>query len=139
MILFSEKIKAQAAAAAKGIGGVVHIDKITDGRILEISQKVTQAAKDTLGEKLEKVILFGSYARGDFDSGSDVDFFVLADIPQGESNKWSNWIDEHLADLWFEYDLLVCIHLTSKAVFDRYYKVMPYYQNVISEGVELHG
>ena len=37
-------------------------------RINEITQKVLKAAKDTLGDKLDKVILFGSYARGDYDS-----------------------------------------------------------------------
>jgi predicted nucleotidyltransferase len=104
-----------------------------------VTQKVLTVAKDTLGERLDRVILFGSYARGDFDSDSDVDIFVLADVPHEETNRWSNRIDEHLADLWLEYDLLVCIHLTSKSMFDRFYNVMPYYQNVIKEGVELRG
>ena len=112
---------------------------ISDPRLTAITQKVLDATKNTLGERLDRVILFGSYARGDFDNESDVDIFVLADIPHEESNRWSNRIDEHLADLWLEYDLLVCIHLTSKSMFDRYYQVMPYYQNVIKEGVELHG
>lgn len=113
--------------------------KITDPRVNAVTQKVLAAAKDTLGDRLDKVILFGSYARGDFDSESDVDIFVLADVPHEEANRWSNSIDDRLSDLWFDYDLLVCIHLTSKVMFDRYYTVMPYYQSVISEGVELHG
>jgi len=112
---------------------------LTDPRLNAITQEVLTAAKDTLGEKLDKVILFGSYARGDFDSDSDVDIFVLADVPHEETNIWSNSIDDRLSDLWFEYDLLVCIHLTSKTMFDRYFNVLPYYQNVIREGVELHG
>ena len=112
---------------------------LTDPRLNAITQKVLNAAKDTLGERLDRVILFGSYARGDFDTESDIDIFVLADIPHEESNRWSNRIDEHLTDLWLKYDLLVCIHLTSKSMFDRYYQVMPYYQNVINEGVELYG
>ena len=112
---------------------------LTDPRLTAVTQKVLNAAKDTLGERLDRVILFGSYARGDFDNESDVDFFVLADVPHEEANKWSNRIDDRLADLWLEYDMLVCIHLTSKSMFDRYYQVMPYYQNVIKEGVELHG
>jgi hypothetical protein len=64
---------------------------------------------------------------------------VLADVPQEETNRWSNCIDDLLSDLWFDYDLLVCIHLTSRSKFDRYFQVMPYYQNVIREGIELHG
>ena len=114
-------------------------NRLTDPRLNAVTQKVLNAAKDTLGEKLDKVILFGSYARGDFDNESDVDIFVLADVPHEEANRWSNSIDDRLADLWLDYDLLVCIHLTSKSMFERYYPVMPYYQNVIKEGVELHG
>jgi predicted nucleotidyltransferase len=113
--------------------------RFTDPRIAAVTEKVICAAKDTLGERLEKVILFGSYARGDTDSNSDVDIFVLADVPHEEVSKWSNGIDDRLSDLWLEYDLLVCIHLTSRFMFDRYYQVLPYYQNVVNEGVQLHG
>ena len=114
-------------------------NNINDSRINELTQKIFNTAKDTLGDKLNKIILFGSYARGDFDNESDVDIFILADVPHEETNKWSNTIDDRLSDLWIDYDLLVSIHLTSKAMFDRYYRVMPYYQNVIKEGIELHG
>jgi len=112
---------------------------LIDPRISVVTQKVLHAVKDTLGDKLDKVILFGSYARGDFDNDSDVDIFVLADVLPEETNKWSNRLDDRVADLWFDYDLLVCIHLTSKLKFDRYFQVLPYYQNVIREGIELHG
>ena len=54
---------------------------LTDPHIKTVTQIILNAAKDTLGEKLDKVILFGSYARGDFDSDSDVDIFVPADVP----------------------------------------------------------
>jgi len=114
-------------------------DILTDPKITAVTQKVFNTAKATLGEKLNKVILFGSYARGDFDADSDVDIFVLADVPQEETSRWSNSIDDRLPDFLYDYELLVCIHLTSKELFDRYYHVQPYYQNVIREGVELHG
>ena len=111
----------------------------TNPQINAALQKVFDAAKATLGEKLTKVILFGSYARGDFGDTSDIDIFVLADIPHEETSSYSDAIDKHLSNIWLDYDLLVCIHLTSKTTFDRYYQIMPYYQNVIKEGVELHG
>jgi len=115
------------------------MSNITDPRISKITQKVLQATKDTLGDKLNKVILFGSYARGDFDNESDIDIFVLADIPQEDATNCRRNIDARIPDLWFEHDLLVCIHVTSKIIFDRYFSVLPFYQNVINEGIELHG
>jgi len=60
----------------------VQTNNLADPRVVAISQKVMQAARDTLGDKLEKVIIYGSYARGDYDHESDIDFFILADVPQ---------------------------------------------------------
>ena len=44
-----------------------------------LSQTTLQEAARVLGEAARpaKVILFGSYARGDADEGSDVDFLVI--------------------------------------------------------------
>jgi len=114
------------------------VKNITDSRINAVAEKVLQATKDTLGEKLNKVILFGSYARGDNTPESDVDIFVLADVPNEETSIWRKNIDGQLPDFGMEQDLLVCIHVTSKSIFDRYFHVTPYYQNVISEGVVLY-
>ena len=111
---------------------------LSDPRISAISQKVVKAAQDTLGDKLEKVILFGSYARGDFDEESDVDLFVLADVPNEDTSEWRRNIRKCIPNLWDEHDLLVCVHVTSKSIFDRFFHVMPYYQNVVNEGVELY-
>ena len=121
--------------------GVINMKQyhLADSRINAVTKEVINTAIDTLGERLDKVILFGSYARGDFNSDSDVDIFVLANVPQEETNRWSNIIDDCLPDFLYDNSLLVCIHLTSKELFDRYYHVLPYYQNVIREGIELHG
>lgn len=113
-------------------------DTLSDPRISEISHKIVNAAKKTLGDKLEKVILFGSYARGDFDAESDVDLFVLADVPNEETSQWRRNIRNCVPNLWDEHDILVCVHVTSKSIFDRYFHVLPYYQNVVNEGIELY-
>jgi len=70
--------------------------RLNDSRISAVTQKVINAAKDTLVERLKKVILFGSYARGDFYNESDVDIFVFADVPYEETNRWSNSIRQSL-------------------------------------------
>ena len=44
----------------------------------------TRQVKIAFGEKLSEVILFGSYARGDFDSESDVDIMILMHISRND-------------------------------------------------------
>jgi predicted nucleotidyltransferase len=117
----------------------MHIDSISDPRISEISEKVLQAAKDTLGDKLDKVILYGSYARGDYDHESDIDFFILADVSQEEAGRWRSDIRDKVPYIDLEYDILVSLKVTGTSTFNNYIDALPFYMNVIKDGVVLYG
>ena len=43
-------------------------------------QKFINEVKKILGDRLKKVILYGSYARGDYNKKSDVDIMILTDL-----------------------------------------------------------
>lgn len=68
----------------------------TDDIVLRFSRQI----KDILHDKLSKVILYGSYARGDYRKNLDIDIMVLtpltdAEIEKEEKNKRKNcskWI-----------------------------------------------
>jgi predicted nucleotidyltransferase len=102
-----------------------------------ITERVCAASKEALGGKLEKVLLFGSYARGDYDDESDVDIFVLADIPPEAARGICSQIGRLVGWLELEYDVVISIHVTCSRNFYEYRNVMPYYMNVINEGIEL--
>lgn len=112
---------------------------IADPRISAVSKEVLQAAKDTLGDRLEKVILFGSYARGDFDTESDIDFCILANVPRDEATKWRRDINKRIPGIDLEYDMLVSLHVINSGMFYNHVDVLPFYRNVLQEGVELYG
>ncbi|MDR1135898.1 MAG: nucleotidyltransferase domain-containing protein [Clostridiales Family XIII bacterium] len=103
----------------------------------EITTKIVQAAKDSLGDKLDKVILYGSYARNGYDEESDIDIMVLADIPLEE--RWRTYlqISELTGYLSLEYDVLVSINVIDCATFYKYINDLPFYVNVMKDGVEL--
>ena len=50
---------------------------LTAGQLQRLSQEVKQALTELYGERLDRVILYGSYARGDFHAESDVDYLVV--------------------------------------------------------------
>lgn len=50
-------------------------------------ERYKEAVSQILGERLKRIILYGSYARGDFKQDSDMDIMILADIqPEEISN-----------------------------------------------------
>jgi len=110
---------------------------VSDVKVNEVAQKVLDAAKKSLGDKLEKVVLFGSYARGDYDEDSDVNFFILANVPQEEANKWRGEIRKKLPGIDLEYDLLISLHVTGTEIFYKFRDVLPFYSNIAQEGVEI--
>ena len=54
--------------------------------------------KDIYAEKLAKVILYGSYARGDYSPESDIDIMIL--VGNGDERAWKN--NDLLASMIFE-------------------------------------
>ena len=103
----------------------------------EITTKVVQAARASLGKKLDKVILYGSYARGDLDNESDIDIMVLADIPHDEINSEWKRIWELTGDLDLEYNVLVSLLVTDCNTFYKFINDLPFYSNVMKDGVLL--
>ena len=103
----------------------------------EITDKVVKAAKESLGEKLDKVILYGSYARGDYTDESDIDIMVLADIEREEANKTWSKIWSITGDLDLEYDVIVSVHVSDCTTYYQYIDCLPFFKNVQREGVEL--
>ena len=52
----------------------------SQSKLNQILNEVAAAAKDTFGDDLQSVILYGSYARGDYDDASDIDIMIIADV-----------------------------------------------------------
>ena len=103
----------------------------------EITSKVVAAAKESLGDRLDKVILYGSYARGDYDEESDIDIMVLADISREGANKVWSQIWSLTGDIDLEYSVIVSVHVVDCYTFYKFIDDLPFYMNVMKEGVLL--
>lgn len=76
-------------------------------RDLEISLEVTDRLLSTFGDKVEKVVLFGSRARGDSNDESDYDFLVIGDLGYSSAVENMKACNLAIADFSLEYDVLV--------------------------------
>ena len=52
-----------------------------------VLNQLTEHSKQVFGETLKSVILYGSYARGDYDDESDIDVMLMVDMTPEELRK----------------------------------------------------
>ncbi|MCL2223896.1 MAG: nucleotidyltransferase domain-containing protein [Defluviitaleaceae bacterium] len=109
----------------------------TEEQVNFISQSVVNTAQQICGDKLRDVILYGSYARGDYKDWSDMDIMVLADANDMECKQMDKQITENLMDLIYQANLLLSVIVTPYTHFERMKKDYPLYRNVENEGKRL--
>ena len=91
-------------------------------------------------QELKKVVLFGSYARGDYKDYSDVDIFLVLDVPEKELSSYEKKIWEITDGYLEENEGFPYLSPIADALSNyRYWKkVMPLYRNIDKEGVILY-
>ena len=100
-------------------------------------QKFVKEVQKLLGERLKKIILYGSYARGDYDKSSDIDIMILTDLSPEEISKYSLLIWEKCADIEIEEGIVISPLIRNLDNFNAWLNVKPFYMNIANEGVVL--
>ncbi len=80
------------------------------------------------------VILYGSYARGDYRSDSDLDILILLDkakITREDEKR----VKYPLYEIEFETGKIISPLVLSKKEWESHHRITPFYENVIKEGV----
>ncbi|RJX26557.1 MAG: nucleotidyltransferase domain-containing protein [Dethiobacter sp.] len=110
----------------------------TKNEIDIIMQELIEKVKPLFGDKLKKVVLYGSYARGDYDEESDVDVMFLVDKEEEELRKDVKKVIILETEIGLQYDVFISPLLQSYAKFLKYLPVLPFYQNVEKEGIVIY-
>ena len=95
--------------------------------------------KKILGENLKEIILYGSYARGDYKKNSDIDIMILTDLESDELITYRNKIWECAYEIEFEKNVVISPLLKNIDYFNAWSEVKPFYMNILKEGVVLDG
>ena len=91
------------------------------------------------GDKLCSVILYGSYARGDYDEESDIDVMALVNMNKEELAAYRRKVCDFSSDLDLKYDVLLSIKLQDKETYEQWVTVLPFFRNIKKDGVVLNG
>ena len=97
-------------------------------------KETCEMLKSVFGDSLEQIWLYGSYARSDFDSESDVDIMVLVDLPKDKLSSYRRKVSDLSSELDLKYDVLLSIKLQDKETFQKFAEVLPFFKNIIREG-----
>lgn len=95
--------------------------------------------KKIYGTHLRKVILYGSYARGDFRQDSDIDIMILLDMSDMDLKAYNQQLSYMTYDFNLDNDLDIKPIAKSEEHFRKWVVNYPFYANINREGVVLYG
>lgn len=110
-----------------------------DDRIRDITAEVSEEMIRLFGEKIERIILYGSYAREDYGIESDIDFMVLLNCRQEEITRNRKAISRAASRIGLRNDIMVSLLARNCMDFKNNMKYQPFYQNIESEGLNIYG
>lgn len=101
----------------------------------EIIYSFARVLKQMLGDRLTKVILYGSYARGDYNENSDVDIMVLTTFSDEEIEQIESKVFDLAFDFLMEYGIDISVIVKNDEHFYHWLGALPFYNNVDKEGI----
>ena len=124
------------------VNGSIHLLK----EVIQMSQTLRNLieqyiveVKKIYGSHLKQVILYGSYARGDYTPDSDIDVMILLDISDMEIKNYRHQLSEMTYNFNMDYELDIKPIAKNEAHFNKWVLNYPFYANVSKEGVKLYG
>ncbi len=105
-------------------------------KIIQLVRRIKNYLIERYGEKIKDVILYGSYARGQFTENSDIDIFVLVDDTLNPFEVREN-LSDLLLDILLDEEELISVIVLPENFFENYN--YPFMINVKKEGVKVRG
>lgn len=106
----------------------------TESQLNNIIKTMVECYREVYGNTLVDIILYGSYARGDYTNASDID---IAAIVRGERID----LQEKLKVVWntsaevsLENDIIISPTVIPYEEYIKYKQSLPYYRNIAEGG-----
>lgn len=94
--------------------------------------------KDIFKKDLSSVVLYGSYARGDYNENSDVDVMVLVKTQEENISNYRDRVSDCAFEYLMKYGVDISPVIKNVNHFNYWVNNLPYYRNVQKEGVVVH-
>lgn len=111
----------------------------TQQQALQILKEIYEQCNLIFDHKITDAILYGSYARGDYHTESDIDILLAVDTSAANIALLRNQLASITSQLSLKYDITISVTAKPSEQFTRYGQVLPYYINVLEEGIRYAG
>ena len=101
----------------------------------EVLTAFAQGTRRILKSNLSRLIVYGSYARGDYKENSDIDVMIFTPLSKEEIEKVENQIFDLAFDLELESGIVINPVLENEAHYRYWLGALPFYDNVEKEGI----
>lgn len=105
--------------------------------IQESINRFVEECNKILGNRLKKIILYGSYARGDYNNSSDIDILVLTDYKPSQFYSVLKKISSMTYDIELDYNVILIPLINNIKNYNDEIDSIPFYANIQKEGVVL--
>ncbi len=90
--------------------------------------------RELLGSSLSEIILYGSYARGDYNENSDIDLMLLVDMEENEIKQIANSVYDLAFDFEIEEGIHISVVIKNEEEYEYWADTLPFYKNVKRKG-----
>ncbi|MGN0169140.1 MAG: nucleotidyltransferase domain-containing protein [Lachnospiraceae bacterium] len=109
----------------------------TQSQLDTVVKEISEIYRSVYGEELVRVILYGSYDRGDFSEDSDLDIVALVNGDRVKLQEQLKIVWDRTCDLELEYEMVLSPAVIPYEEFEKYREDLPYYRNIANEGVNV--
>lgn len=102
---------------------------------IQILGEVCRACDPIFGSMLKDAYLYGSYARGDYHEESDIDILLAVNLDAARISRCRNSVAAITSDLSLKHDITISVTVKPLEQFQKYANVLPFYKNVMKEGI----
>lgn len=106
----------------------------TETQLNKIIKAMVECYRAVYGRDIIEIVLYGSYARGDFTESSDIDLVAVVRGSRLELQEKLKAIWDFSAELGLENDIIVSPTVIPYDEFMKYKQSLPYYRNIAEEG-----
>jgi len=116
-----------------------NIESIKDKALVKVLSDVRNETCQLLGDKLKRLILYGSYARDEQTPESDIDIMLLIDDNDDGLKRYRDSIADIMGELTIKYGKLISLTEVTYTRFIDFLEILPFYKNIDEEGIEIYG